>query len=187
MRYIYVIIIVALCMYSCKTRSYTKTAVSSVTEQKNEIKKDSTVAVVTNTEDKSVKTQASVTTTQDSSDTHTTFTPIPGTKTVIHPDGTIEGEFSNIDSHGKKKSSTTKHDTSTKKNDITQNSSANTHLVSESKHEEKAKRDSTYKAGQSDSTLKANVPTWIWIVVLVLILGVIGYVVYRVRSVKKLL
>lgn len=181
------IIMLALTLVGCKTRSYEKTRVTKESSESSQLKKDSTGSSTLKVVGSSVTTKASVTTSKDSSDSRTTFTPVPGTRTIIHPDGTIEGEFSNIDNHSKKSTSSSKRDTSTRHKSVNSAATSDSHLKSDENHQAAMKQDSTFKKGTSDSTLANNVPTWVWILAVILVLGVVVYIIIRVKAAKSLL
>lgn len=178
------LLLIAALSEGCKTRSYLKTSVSTSTKTSSEVKRDSTGTTVAKLVDTTSTIHTANTVTKDSSETKTTFTPIPGTTTIIRPDGTIEGQFTNIQTDQHKKSSSTRRDTTHQKKAITNITQSSTHLISDNKQQTKATKDSTYKKGNSDSTLKANIPTGVWIGFGILLLGVIAYIIYRVRSSK---
>lgn len=170
----------------CGVRHLAKTEVKTEKTIDKASHKDSSGATSVHKIDTSSTAKATITTHTDSSDTKTTFTPIPGTTTTISPDGTIHGQFSNIQSDQTKHSSSTHQSSSSGKKGITMDSTQQSHLMLDSSSHTVAKRDSTTKKVDNNTTLAANIPKWVWIIGLIILVLAGIYVTIRKNLLSKL-
>lgn len=172
--------IFALLLNSCKLRQVDKGTAHSTLDSTRTQVKDSTGSKTSSSIDTSHRSVITQKTSQDSSIIWQKLTPILGTTVVVNKDGSITGQFSDIQT----KTTKVSHEQANTKTDAqnhinTQNTQTSTTKDTSVVHKQ-AVKDSTFKTIHSDSTVKANFPIK-YIVIIIVVLFILGFVVWKLK------